>query len=739
MQQNVNIKFQKLIKNLDLFEHIEQFLSFFARDNSLYIEGDQELHFRYIKELDKLEFNAPPKIMDLGNIKLHLKKHGVLHFNEIFEIVKLIRYLRYFKNKNLNGILKEWFDKIVIEPKFLEVESYFTKDGNFDEQKDLEVSRLSLKIAELKNNISDTLKKLIYSQKISPYLIDTQIHYINNEEAILVRGGFNHVLKGSIVSRSSGGGFYVIPESIIKLKDQIKEIQDQKEIIFYNYAKEFSSKFSDILPFISFVDKEFSRFDSYQARVFFAKSKDLQIIKAQKNRDIILHEFVHPALSHAKPINVEFRKNVLMITGVNAGGKTMLLKSLLSSVFMAKYMIPQRVNEHRSSIGSFKNIFAIIDDPQNVKNDISTFAGRMQEFSKIFTLSDALIGVDEIELGTDSDEAAALFKVILDELVRKNQKIIITTHHKRLASLMAERDDVELLAAIYDEINRVPTYEFMSGIIGKSYAFETASRYGIASFIVQKAKEVYGKESEQLNILIEKGSQLQRELKAKHKLLDEKLDEVEKKSIHIREQKLADAKELDTLKAKLYAEYQKAIEEAKSAAKLNDTKEIHKALNRANALLPKEKKREVELEKIDVGDSVKYMEKKGRVVSLKDRFEAIVEVEGMRLRVKTKDLKKYIDTSVKKPKIDLNLQVEKKAGLKCDLHGLRAEEATQVLDKFLSDALLNGWDEVIIYHGIGTGKLAYAIKEFLKLHPKVKGFIDAPAHMGGYGAKIVSL
>lgn len=739
MQPNVNSKFDKLIKNLDIYEHIEQFLSFFARENSIYIEGDQELHYKFIKELDKLEFNAPPKIMDLSNIKLHLKKHGVLHFSEIFEIIKLVRYFRYFKNKNLSGILKEWFDKIVIEPKLLEIENYFTKDGDFNEERDIEVSKLSLKIVELKNNISDTLKKIIYSQKISPYLIDTQIHYINSEESILVRGGFNYVLRGSIISRSSGGGFYVVPESIIKLKEQIKEIQDQKEIIFYNYAKEFSSKLSEILPFIAFIDKEFSRFDTYQARVFFAKSKDLQIIKAQKSRDIVLYEFIHPALSHAKPISVDFKKNVLMITGVNAGGKTMLLKSLLSAVFMAKYMIPQRLNEHKSSIGSFKNIFAIIDDPQNVKNDISTFAGRMQEFSKIFTLNDALLGVDEIELGTDSDEAAALFKVILDELIKKNQKIIITTHHKRLASLMADRDDVELLAAIYDELNRKPTYEFMSGIIGKSYAFETASRYGISSFIVQKAKEVYGQNSEQLNILIEKGSQLQRELKAKHKLLDEKLEEVDRKALLLKEQKLANSKELETLKSKLYMEYQKAIDEAKSAAKLNDTKEIHKALNRANALLPKEQKKDTKLEDIEVGDSVKYMQKKGRVVSLKDRVEAIVEIEGMRLRVKTKDLQKYSDTSIKKPKVDVTLQVEKKAGLKCDLHGLRAEEAIEILDKFLSDALLNGWDEVIVYHGIGTGKLAYAVKEFLKQHLKVKGFVDAPAHMGGYGAKVVSL
>jgi DNA mismatch repair protein MutS2 len=70
---------------------------------------------------------------------------------------------------------------------------------------------------------------------------------------------------------------------------------------------------------------------------------------------------------------------------------------------------------------------------------------------------------------------------------------------------------------------------------------------------------------------------------------------------------------------------------------------------------------------------------------------------------------------------------------------MRADEACNVLDKFLSDALVSGWDEVIVYHGIGTGKLSYAVKEFLKSHPKVKSFTDAPQHMGGFGAKVVSL
>ena len=115
MKENKASKLNLLIDQLDLNEHINSFLNFFSRESSLYIEGDQELHFRYIKALDAIEFNAPPKIAPFYTIKNHLKKRGVLNFEQIFEIVKVIRYFRYFKNRELDGIIGEWMSKFIID------------------------------------------------------------------------------------------------------------------------------------------------------------------------------------------------------------------------------------------------------------------------------------------------------------------------------------------------------------------------------------------------------------------------------------------------------------------------------------------------------------------------------------------------------------------------------------------------------------------------------------------------
>ena len=738
MKENKTSKLHVLIEQLDLNEHINSFLNFFSRESSLYIEGDQELHFRYIKALDAIEFNAPPKIAPFHTIKEHLKKRGVLNFEQIFEIVKVIRYFRYFKNRELDGIIGQWMSKFIIDERFNEIEKYFTRDGNFEENLDENLFGLGQRIREHKNEMSGSLKRMMSSSKLAGYLVDTQVHFLNNEECLLVRGGFNHVLKGVVIGRSTGGFFYVSPDTILKAKEKIRYIEQERETIFYAYAKEFSSKLAEIQPFINFIDKEFDKFDNYQARVLFARAKSLQIIKSKTDSKLILNAFIHPALHHAKPIHVDFSKNILMITGVNAGGKTMLLKSILASAFMAKYMIPMALNAEKSHIGSFKSVLAIIDDPQNVKNDISTFAGRMQEFSRIFEHKSALVGVDEIELGTDSDEAAALFKVILDDLISRGQKVVVTTHHKRLAALMADRDDVELMAAIYDEEQRKPTYEFMQGIIGKSYAFETASRYGISNKIVNEAKTVYGDNSEKLSLLIERSSQLERELKQKHQKVDEKLADLNKKELAIKEQKEKLYKELEEQRYALKRSYEVAISEAKTAAKAGDSQSIHRAMNKANKKLPSDKKEVREYKDFKVGDKVKYHSQKGIIISMKEQKEATIEVEGMRVRVKTKHLK-HTQIIHKKPQTNVKVNVEKRVGLKCDLHGMRADEACEVLDKFLSDALINGWDEIIIYHGIGTGKLSYAVKNFLIAHPRVKKFDDAPQHLGGFGAKIVYL
>ena len=733
---------QNILKKLDLIDYLDSFSKLMAREKSIILEGDINLHHKLISELSKFDIKAPSKIENLDSALMHIQKQGVLKIDDIFEFIKMINYFRYLRKFNFDGKLAEWIDKIVIPNDIVKVCEYFDDKANLKDGVNQDFDNIKYAITKNKEAIKQNLYKTINSTKIRSYLVDSQVHYINGEEALLVRGGFNHVLSGSVINRSNSGFFYVVPHSISDLKQKQSDLRNKQEEILFKISKEISSLFEKNLLFMRYINKEFDRFDHYQSRLFFSKINDKNFILPSKNNVNKLVDFCHPALHNAKPISIDFTKSVVMITGVNAGGKTMMLKSILTAVFLSKYLIPYKAH-HDTTVTNFKSINAVLDDPQSVKNDISTFAGRMVEFSKLFGSKNAIVGVDEIELGTDSDEAASLFKVIIEELIQRDIKVIITTHHKRLAALMAANEDVELIAALYDEENRRPTYEFLQGTIGRSYAFETAARYGIPDNIVKRAKEVYGDDKDKLNELIERSSSLEREYKQKIAKLDDEIANMQRISGNLKDQKEKLDEHIYSEKSKLHKEYNDARDEAKKAIKAKLVSESHQHLNIAHKKAIEIKTDKVqEAVELKVGDRVKYRSTKGVIVSIKGTKAFIENDMGMKVQVVLADLSRSGNPPPPKipaKKATVTIQRPESASIKLDLHGQRAEEALENLDKFLSDALLSGFEEVLVYHGIGTGKLAFAVKEYLKQHPKVRGFSDAHPSSGGFGAKVIKL
>ena len=732
-QQQTNEK--TIIQKLDLDSYISQFKQFLARDKPVAMMGDINQHFRYIKALSTVQFPPPKAIPNLDRQMNLVRKQGILSLEEIFAFVTMFSYFNSLKAMELPEPLKSWIGNIDIQDEILEIISYFTEEGDINSQRDPELYKLERAIKQNKTEIKETLYRLAHSSRLRDYLVDTQVHFNGGEETLLVRGGFNNALKATVVARSAGGFFYIIPQSISHLKSKESELLSSKEELIYKYCKDISALFYKWELFLRYINKEYDRFDHYQARVLFARAKEYEFVLPSKEKGIKLQDFAHPAIENPVPVSINMDKQIMLVTGVNAGGKTMLLKSMLASVYMSKYLLPFKCDASKTKIGHYKGIEAVIDDPQSVKNDISTFAGRMQEFSKLFTKTNTIVGVDEIELGTDSDEAASLFRVMLDELRKKGITFIVTTHHKRLASLMATDDDVELIAALYDEARRLPTYTFLQGSIGKSYAFETAQRYGVPVAIVNRAKEVYGEDKENLNELIEKSTALELEMRLKIKKVQEELEETQR----LKQKLLDDEFKLQESHRKAIAtlenRYNAATKKAREALKAKESTEGRRLLNVAHQRKDfKEKELKLEeKEPLKEGDKVKYRSHKGELLAIRGK-DATIIVDGLKMRVPITQLKRRGDAPklkvAKKPK-EVKVYVEKSgASVSVKLLGMYADEAIDRVDKFLSDALVNGLSEVQIIHGTGGGVLSKLVSEYLKRHPKIDKFYRMQGNLG---------
>jgi DNA mismatch repair protein MutS2 len=711
--------------NLD--GYILQFKQFLAREKPVAMQGDINQHYRYIQALSKVQFPLPKQVPNLDNELARIKKQAVLSLDEIYAFVTMLSYFNTLSAVGFTEPLISWIQGIEIPEEIIEIIGYFTQEGDINPERDPELYKLERAIKQNKIDIKETLYKLAHSAKLRDYLVDTQVHFNGGEETLLVRGGFNNAIKATVVARSSGGFFYILPQSISHLKEKESVLLSNKEEIIYRYCKNISAVFFKWERFLHFINKEYDRFDHYQARVQFARAKEYEFILPSKSKRITLQDFAHPAIENPVPVTIDMNRQIILVTGVNAGGKTMLLKSILSAVYMSKYLLPLKCDATRTEIGHYKSIEAVIDDPQSVKNDISTFAGRMQEFAQLFNKEDAIVGVDEIELGTDSDEAASLFRVMLDELRKKGISFIVTTHHKRLASLMATDDEVELIAALYDEERRVPTYTFLQGSIGKSYAFETAQRYGVPVAIVNRAKEVYGEDKENLNELIERSTTLEREMRTKIAKVDEDLKAVERQKLKLQEEEVELQESHRKAIATLENRYNAATKKAREALKAKESTEGRRLLNVAHQRKDFKQKElaKVDEEPLKESDKVKYRSHKGELISLRGK-DATIIVDGLKMRVPLSQLKRRGDTpQVKlKPKSrtpKANVSVEKSgASVSVKLLGMYADEAIDTVDKFLSDALVNNLSEVQIIHGTGGGVLSKLVTEYLKKLTKTK-------------------
>jgi DNA mismatch repair protein MutS2 len=472
----------------------------------------------------------------------------------------------------------------------------------------------------------------------------------------------------------------------------------------------------------------------------------------------------HPILlQHLKrektiPLSIELgeKTQTLIITGPNAGGKTVTMKTvgLLTVCAQAGIHIPA---DSDSVIFPFQKIFVDIGDEQSIENDLSSFSSHLNSLHKILDEADAasLVLIDEVGAGTDPSEGGALAAVILQELTARKAITIATTHHGILKVFAHETPGMDNASMEFDQESLSPTYHFKSGIPGSSYAFELAERLGISLDLLNRARLQMGDERTKLESLLQELERQAQEYQVQLLQTAKEKERLESLVLSYEQKTTQLKRELGTIRKKAVEEAKEIVQQAhlkveRSVKEIRESGAQRDIVHSSRQVLRKlgedleritiaEQSTQETAEVINVGDVVHIRDgyESGEVREIQGKY-AVVLSGNARLRIALKELHKELKPQKKYPVLSSAI-VAPEASNEIDLRGLLGDEAIARVERFLDNAYAAGLHRVDIIHGKGTGALRKKISEFVKTYPHVKAFRLGEWNEGGTGVTVVEL
>jgi len=452
----------------------------------------------------------------------------------------------------------------------------------------------------------------------------------------------------------------------------------------------------------------------------------------------------------------------MVITGPNAGGKTIALKTAGVLTLMALCGMPLPANGARSTFPLLDTLLVDIGDEQSIEQSLSTFSAHVGRIANILQQAGArtLVLLDELGAGTEPQQGAAIACGVLRDLYERGAAVIATTHLSEIIGFVHRNDGMINAGMEYDAETFTPLYRLISGEPGYSHAIEIAQRFGMPERVIEFAREMLGTAGAELTSLLA-------ELRSKRDELEDANREMQRQQERLR----ATQRELDLraagmeqarreVKEKVWNEARELI--SVSRRRMNELLDEYKR-EKHTEIIDKLRRSEQEiteqfkpsavdgddrppLQNVSVGDSVhvRSLGHNGVVtqVALK-QGKARVRAGSIELDVALADLvaplKKSGERSQKPVRGSWKIEVVESEERELKLIGLRVDEALDLLEPFLNHASLNGQREVRVIHGLGTGRLRDAVREHLARHPLVEGYRAGEPHEGRDGATVVTL
>lgn len=716
--------------------------------------------------------------------------------------------LRFFQGKTETyPVLTAKAGQIQLFPYVLQhLDSIVSKHGTIKDNASSELGEIRRQILKKQSGISRRMQALLQDAQTEGWAEkDTAIAIRDGRMVIPVPAAYKRRVNGIVHDESATGKTsYIEPTEIIETNNEIRELQleEKREItrILRKFADDIRPYIEDLIPaydFLAFVDYT-------KAKALFGIEMDAISPVFTSAPEMLWYEARHPLLylsfkntdKTLIPLRIEINEEqrIILISGPNAGGKSVCLQTAGLLQYMFQCGLPVPVSE-ASRFGIFKKILIDIGDEQSLENDLSTYSSHLINMKNFVRYGDrdTLVLIDEFGTGTEPMLGGAIAEAILHALNDHHVKGVITTHYTNLKRFASATPGIENGAMLYDNHRMMPLFQLEIGKPGSSFAFEIAKKIGLSKEILDEAASKVGEEhihydkhlkdiardkryweekrkkihenEKRLDEVVEKYSQelqeasrLRKEIikeaqeKAKE-LLAEANKTIENTIRKIRENQ-ADKEKTRKLREEMEAQKQKLFAEEEEEKRLKQKIEkIKKRENRKKKETPQtsplssHQPAEIQLQK---GDFVKLPNQAvGEILEIKDK-NAVIALGNIRTNVSVDKLEKVSANQVKKqirtssPSVypDFRENISQKRLLfkpEIDVRGMRGEEALQKVTDFLDEAVMLDSKNLRILHGTGTGALRQIIRQFLSTNPLVGSYADEQVQLGGAGITVVKL
>lgn len=647
-------------------------------------------------------------------------------------------------------------------------------DRTVDEQGEVR-DRASSRLAEIRRELSridarirGRLDAAMRQMAAKGYTQEETLVFRQGRSLIPMKEAHRGRLQGVVVDHShSGGTVFMEPLEVVELYNRLSRLESEEKDEIERILKALTTELRDVLPEVEVNLVVAADFDALAARGRFGLELKAVPATISPSHHLQLMGARHPLLLLKMPyeaviplsVTMDQARRTLIITGPNAGGKTVALKTLGLLALMHAHGLPVPADP-KTQIPLFTSVYADIGDRQSIEQDLSTFSSHIRELGRILDHADdrTLVLMDEIGSATDPAEGSALAQVILGALTRRGSTTFATTHMGALKVFAHETEGVENGSMAFDQETLRPTYRFQPGIPGSSYAFEIALRLGIDPVLVDEAKALVGEDRGQVEKLIlhleaevERARTLRRDAEGTEarlvglKALYE--DRLERLKTEGEDRKQAIVEEAELLLKEANVTVENLVREIKEKqASQASVKAAKSALDTQRQKVSARKKRPrgpaLPVADMRKGDWVIWRGQgsRGQVIAGTDKSGRVqVEVNGLKMRIPAGDLQPTKAPSKKKQALPRVRSKSPDVSTEIDVRGMTGLEAVDLVDKYLSDANMTGFGRVSIIHGKGTGVLRKEITKLLKSHSLVKTSRHGTWQEGDTGVTIVEL